>query len=139
VFLSDSAGTVVRIGEVQDIEVGVVDDGGEPLRFHLVDVGPGARVFGVDCRFGDVKQTVYQRSLPRVLPTEDDHGGVRELSLCSCLVEELLPHFNLLIINLYQFKLVDLCADAPSQLLSGWVCRHLVGVGCSWFSFWRCQ
>ena len=87
-------GTVIRIDNVEDIKIRVVDDGREPPEFHFVSVGMSGQFFCVDCGFRNVEKSIDEWSLSWVLVAEDDHGCVIELALCPWLIQKLIPHLQ---------------------------------------------
>lgn len=49
---------VIRIDNVEDIKIRVVDDGREPPEFHFVSVGMSGQFFCVDCGFRNVEKSI---------------------------------------------------------------------------------
>ena len=83
--------TVVGVGDIDDVEVGVVDGGADALEAHLVALAT-LHAFAVEGGLGDVDQCVHQRALSRVLAPQDHHWTVLKFLLRTRLVQKLRPH-----------------------------------------------
>lgn len=90
--LNELKNTVVRIVEIEDIEVGVVDDGSEPLEAHLIGFGVSGEPLGVYASLGDIEEGVDEGSLAGVAVAEDEDGSVVEFAVGLGLIKEVVPH-----------------------------------------------
>lgn len=88
--LRGEEGTVIGIGSVSDVEVGIVDGGGHSLHAHPVPLGGGTALG--EGGLGDVEERVDEGTLAGVLGSQDDQVLIVELVLRARFVEELRPH-----------------------------------------------
>ncbi len=87
--LDGGGSTVVGIGSVGDVEVGVVDGSGNSAKSHAVALVVVA--FG-EGGLGDVEEGVDEGAFAGVLAPQDDQVFIVELMLRPRFVEELRPH-----------------------------------------------
>ena len=87
-------GTVVWVVQIQHVQVGVVDGGGESLQPHFVRVGMGCESFIMDGGFRYVEEGVDQRAFARVTTAQDDQVRIVKFVLGAGIVQELVPHVS---------------------------------------------
>ena len=91
--------TIIGIIEIEDIEVGVVEDGGESFQLHFGgEIGVGES-FGVEGGFGDIEEGIEEGPFARMLASQNYEGCIMKFPVGLRLMKELIPHILLYILQ----------------------------------------